>query len=357
MVTDHRSLKPTFPRGRQAKLASTDICAILSSLQPWHQKMISAYLSSLLALSLWSKLSMTQLVGCEKVSCPLSSDKTQPQCSIGNVTTAAIGITNFATPLSITPFTWTLTTQDLPDSPKLFEHDFFLGTSRLVSLDSSNIQACALFFDGVSPNLKFPGTDAETDQGTCADALSQSCVDDLGQQAEKALSDLLTNAEGSDRAEVGTLCNGVNDALKDHAPSTCTVASNSQWGDVLARKLTGPGTVEPVEKDVCDPTTGQDFALRQVASHRLEAASRNLDDLARVLKGVTPILTIFWDSDEGAEPDITTNLSCLKTIGEAQGNTTTSGETENGAAVVAVEPWKYYAGVMLAATIAFLGSL
>ena len=272
------------------------------------------------------------------------------------MTATAVGVADVSTPFSSSPFTWTLTVQPVRGSVKTFERDFFLGTPPFLPLNSTDTQACALFFDGISANLKFPGSDPETDQGTCIDALTQACVDDLSKQAKDAWSELLDGSESDDvdLLNTGEVCKRFGETLRDHAPQTCTAASDRKWGDILARPLTGASAPEPVKKGTCNPTTGRDYDLRQVASRQVETADRTTSDLAKVSWGVTPIVTIFYGGEQLQEGQSRVELSCLKTIGAAKGNAPAKGEAENSAKAVVATVWTGYAGVIAVAAIALI---
>lgn len=279
----------------------------------------SVILPVTLALLSLSRLSIAQLSSCDAVACPLD-EYSQPRCVIGNTTARAIGVSSFTSPLSSQPLTWTIAVQSIDELPNTFERDFFLGTSPSLNLTdggSSRSQACALFFEGVATMIKFPGSGPEYDQGTCNDALTQSCVDDLRNQARAELANVRGGRDNSSSS--ASVCASLGDALRGRAPKTCSVASDGRWGDVLVRPLTGATAVRPVKQGDCHPTVGKNYDLSLVASNRLTSPSRNSTDLSPILFGVTPIMTVVYG---GGVPEAGVDMSCLKTIGP-NGDTTT----------------------------------
>ena len=286
----------------------------------------SILLSTALIFPSLIKLCAAQLSSCDDVGCPLDQYD-QSSCVIGNTTAGALGISNFTSPLSSERLTWTIAVQSINGTDSTFERDFFLGTPPGLNLTAagrpSEIEACALFFEGVAAKTTFPGTDHENDQGTCSDALSKSCVSSLRTHALASLSSIRTNS-----ISTASVCDQLSHAFRDQTTTnSCTVAS-SGWGTILARPLTGPLAAPFVQQGECHPTTGgKDYNLELVAANRLDAPSRNIDELDPILFGVTPIMTITYGGNV-SEPAV--DLSCLKTIGMSPNTTTTN--QKNGAA-------------------------
>lgn len=279
----------------------------------------SVILPVTLAILSLSRLSIAQLSSCDAVFCPLD-EHSQLRCVVGNTTARGFGISSFTSLLSSQPLTWTVTVQPVDEPSDTFERDFFIGTPPTLNLTdngSSRSQACALFFDGVATKTKFPGSDPEYDQGTCNDALTQSCVDDLRTQARTELANVRGGRDNSSSS--ASVCASLGDALRGRAPKTCSVASDGRWGDVLVRPLTGATAAQPVKQGDCHPTVGKDYDLTLVASHRLISPSRGSKDLGAILFGVTPIMTVVYG---GGVPEAEVDMSCLKTI-TPKGDTTT----------------------------------
>lgn len=204
----------------------------------------------------------------------------------------AIGISTFNNPLSSPPpMTWTLSVQAIADQNNVFERDFLLGKPSTLNLQQTNTsqpQACSLFFDGVATTLRFPGTDPEYDQGTCNDALTAACIDDLRTQGHDQLTTILReHGRNGSSTQLGNV-------LQDHAPASCAIAVDGKWGDLLTRPSTGDDASLPIPRGSCHATTDNDYDLSLVAAKRISAPSRNTSDIQTVLFGVTPIMTLVF---------------------------------------------------------------
>ncbi|KAL8848473.1 MAG: hypothetical protein Q9221_006524 [Calogaya cf. arnoldii] len=237
-------------------------------------------------------------------------------CVIGNTTALEIGIHSFnISLLSPQPLTWTLATQAVKNQGTTVERDFLLGSppsTNLQGTNSSRIQACSLFFEGVANRLRFPGTDPEYDQGTCDDAFTAACVSDLRKQSQDELTKIMSNEAGDNFSNNSSTCDTLGNALRDRAPTSCAVATNRAWGNVLARSLTNSTTAPPISQGKCHPTTGVNYDLASIAVSRIEIPTYANVKLQSALFGVTPIMTVAY-SDKGADVEI--DLTCLKTIG------------------------------------------
>jgi hypothetical protein len=204
-----------------------------------------------------------QLVGCEATKCPKVNG--QDSCSIDNSTLSSIGTLGFNTTWSTKPLTWTvgfqevaypattkprctskvrrLRTRILNEDPGLSRNDdcdgtersyhqyrnYYLGTPRLQTNKPGFVRqlGCALFFEGISSNLKFSGTSASSDTGTCNDVLTRSCVTDLMEQVKKVSENLVAIGK--------TQCVDLQAAIQETAPESCTVTKGGNWGIIYAR--------------------------------------------------------------------------------------------------------------------------
>ncbi|KAI9803802.1 MAG: hypothetical protein M1825_001682 [Sarcosagium campestre] len=270
-----------------------------------------------------------QIFGCDDVDCPKDPYNGR-KCVVDNTTTSEIGVSRLNTSLSTQQLTWTIAVQvandPRNDSRSITDRNFFLGTPPSLKLNQSSTKdACALFFEGVSSNLSFVGNDPGKGVGTCADALSAECVDDLVSQAETEMSKIIEEDEAS------SPCVNLETALNEKAPKSCIAARDGNWGTILVRELTGPSAVPNVEQGDCRPTTEEGYNLSLVASYRRASSD---DDLPAIKFGVTPILTIIYgDSTDGApagainKPEV--QLSCLKPLSVENSAAKTSGPTES----------------------------
>ncbi|KAL9049158.1 MAG: hypothetical protein Q9206_005659 [Seirophora lacunosa] len=275
--------------------------------------------------------SYADIVGCDAVGCPLDKYN-QTQCTFGNMTARIIGISTFNNSLlSPQPLTWTIGVQALEDQQTTVERDFFLGSARPIGTRasaSSQIQTCSLFFDGISSKLRFPGTDPEYDQGTCNNALTAACVNDLRTQSEAELRKLISTEARDNSSNTMSTCDRLGNALRDNAPASCAIAANRAWGAILSRSLTplSNGTA-PLQGD-CHPTTGANYDIISVAASLVNLPNRSTMELRSALFGITPIMTLAF-SDDGAQFEL--DLTCLKTIGS---KATKASEKESKASVL-----------------------
>ncbi|KAF7918587.1 hypothetical protein EAE99_008781 [Botrytis elliptica] len=175
------------------------------------------------------------LVGCDAVSCPTTYR--QAHCTVGNTTLSELGITSFNTSLDISPFIWTLGIQEIIDpansSRALWDRNYFLGTPPSVVDLTSSSRGCALFFDGISADLSFPGVDRSTTVGSCQDALSSLCVNDLLSQSQSQILSLMKDSKKT-QTELN-ICAELQSALQSQAPASCDAVASHDWGTIIVR--------------------------------------------------------------------------------------------------------------------------
>lgn len=278
---------------------------------------ISWPVATVVLMPLLLRLSTAQISGCAAVKCP-TVGYGQSNCSVGTGEAAGLGITTFNSLLSPKPLTWTMFVQ-MPDADYTMGKDFLLGTPPSINLTAISgsgapsaglDHACALFFEGISSTLRFPGDDFYADQGYCEDALTKPCMDDLLSQTRTHMDSLIKSTNDN---KTSSVCDQLKDALQNHPPATCTVTSNSTWGSILARPLTGPSAATPINPSAgngCHPTTGgPDYSLSIVATDRISVPYWNSTLAEKVLYGVTPIVTAVYGGD-GKQTEVL--MSCLK---------------------------------------------
>lgn len=180
-----------------------------------------------LLLSLFSSEALSEIVGCDAVGCPVDQYRVA-QCELGNATLKAVGIANVTTTVDSRPFTWTLGLQENQSgddgTQATFDRNFYLGTPSSVQLNYST--GCALFFEGIAPNLTAPKD--KMDSFSCSDVLNGDCLSELILQAQTA-------AKDSEASKDADFCNDLRDSLIDMAPSTCNGVKES-WGAIVARR-------------------------------------------------------------------------------------------------------------------------
>ncbi|KAM0134844.1 hypothetical protein ACHAO1_005451 [Botrytis cinerea] len=296
------------------------------------------------------------LVGCDSVNC--GTQYNPPSCLVDGATLSAIGITSFNTSVNSSPFTWTLGIQESDETAEssvptthlknrqtssypvgpvkptatysiniTLSRDFYLGTPPTINLTSeSNTHACALFFDGIASDLTF-GTSAT---GTCNDALTASCVDDLLAQSQSQMAKLLS---GTSNAQNETnICSALQSAIKSQAPTSCIAAKSGSWGDIFAQGLSSPISPPNTPKSPdCIPTTGENYELSLIhntTSSSIADVSHSvlLSDLAKgkFYDGITPILTVLWNTSSFNDTSFIatsaeSHLSCLKVVESTNG--------------------------------------
>lgn len=175
-----------------------------------------------------------QLESCADIGCPsLEGDCSLPD--LGGQSLSWLGASRFQTQLSSNPLSWTI-----GDTPRISATGdaaedalvFYLGQPPTLNLrDNTSVMACAIFFDGVAPHLKFNHSkDAVNDmttRGTCDDALTTQCVSDWTRQAANVTAQLA----GDDFT-----CQVLADSLRADPPRSCKAVKGS-WGSVQARSM------------------------------------------------------------------------------------------------------------------------
>ena len=189
--------------------------------------------SVLVGVNFSSSLTNAQLVGCDAVDCPPDlQNPSVSSCDLGGVNYYSLGIANFTSALSPSPFTWTLgaSQTDAPanSSGELWTRGFYLGAPPTVNMsDLTTTTGCALFFEGVSSSLQFPAANLDTSIGTCSDALNSACVEDLLAQATSTLLELSKSSSN--------ICEALKDSLQNNAPKSCSAVQQGNWGGMTAK--------------------------------------------------------------------------------------------------------------------------
>ncbi|EPE30487.1 hypothetical protein GLAREA_03454 [Glarea lozoyensis ATCC 20868] len=283
-----------------------------------------------------------QLVGCESTKCPKSNSL--DLCPIGNSTLSSIGTLELNTALSRRPLTWTVGFQEIaqskaentgkglctsksrrlrtrnekenynsirsrdcedPESDYLQYRNYYLGTPPNTTDGGIVGQlGCALFFEGISGDLRFPGNSASSDSGTCNDALTRSCVADFTEQVKSKSEKLIASGQ--------TRCVDLQNALQDEAPESCVVAKGGKWGTVYARELNAGPFLNA--QSTCKLTMGENYGITLVQSTYNSSSVRTVSGQPATFRdSITPILTVLNPRDNGSTVDI--NVQCLKPVG------------------------------------------
>lgn len=103
-------------------------------------------------------------------------------------------------------------------------------------------------------------------------------------------------------ADISSRCDLLGNALRDHAPASCSIATNGKWGNILARSVSNLTTIPAVPRHQggC-PTMGAGFNFSLVAASRIAAPGGffNHSVLQSIFYGVTPIMTLSYTDEDG----------------------------------------------------------
>lgn len=193
--------------------------------------------SFLFAAVTFNQCAKAQLVGCEAVDCPADG------CVIGDTTNLDLGIANFTSSLSPDQsLSWTVGLADIPHHNAVNDtwlKSYYLGTPPSLNLDEkSGISGCAIFFEN-SGTFQFNTSAPETSVGTCQDALTATCVDDLIAQAAN-ITTTLTSSGTATGANQSTFCSQLGPALNASMPASCRTIGLDQVPIVAKGKLISP---------------------------------------------------------------------------------------------------------------------
>lgn len=185
--------------------------------------------SALLFAMAYLSPASAQLQSCADVGCAAPSD----YCPVGNDGLVSIGVSKFSSILLNESLSWTAgfsakASTEQNTSPTE-TRTFYLGQPPTVNLrNNQSLSACALFFYGITPQLRFDYSNSESvktsSNGTCDDALTAQCVSDWTQQAK----------EIADGRQASFDCEAMAKELEGKPPASCKVAGGS-WGKVEAK--------------------------------------------------------------------------------------------------------------------------
>jgi hypothetical protein len=190
---------------------------------------MESYVLLTLIITIFASSSAAQLFGCDNVQCPRNPNNTfVADCTLGSINAENIGVANLTTDLGPQPLTWTIgQSENRSVSNSVVGRDFYLGQPPSLNLQLQfGIPDCAIFFHGIAPSLRFPSTngiDQGQSSGTCADALTVSCVEALQSQIAVVLA---TNATID--------CTSLAVVLQSAAPTSCPVQSGN-WDEVSGK--------------------------------------------------------------------------------------------------------------------------
>ncbi|KAL9112236.1 MAG: hypothetical protein Q9227_003354 [Pyrenula ochraceoflavens] len=294
----------------------------------------------------FAKIVSSQLAGIDNVTTAQGSNG-HPQCSIGNITSVALGVAN-VTSQKFSPsesLTWTVALSSSSDpknqSQLLYDRNYIFGSPPSTDLAKSPLQACALFFESLTTLLSFPGSNSDLSKGTCTDILPRSCVDDIIKTAQSEGLNLHSR-ETLNNTTSSSICANLQHRVATSPPASCNNLPKSAWENIIARgksscpstqssliamitktELTGPTVPPPLqETGGCHPSTGPSFTLSLIQSTRFISAP-NYDLIMPFVSGVTPVLTaVFGSSSNRSSNDAAdVQLTCLKPLTSQAGET------------------------------------
>ncbi|KAK4185787.1 hypothetical protein QBC35DRAFT_297153 [Podospora australis] len=292
-----------------------------------------------------------QISGCADVGCPLDPETSIPLCDLKpfKAPFQAIGVTRIPTDipalqgLSLTlgaSVNATITGVEYGDSYDT-QTTVLFNTPKGFNKDK-DIGGCALFFDSVNDetvNFGTNGNEVKTSQGTCSQALSESCVSALLKRAKEVSVQGLSLKAACDKMEEAF------DGEVDRACSDFAVDGYS-YTEERDLKVFSPSAIpitgvplktvhrqldwvsEPVEiqetddASACWPTlpVGKDErpVITGIYSSRF---ATNIEELAgKKFYRVMPVLTIFLPmADSGGEASLSqteAQLTCVKVVEE-----------------------------------------
>ncbi|KAI1122809.1 hypothetical protein F5Y10DRAFT_253289 [Nemania abortiva] len=279
------------------------------------------------------------IVGCVEVGCPASTaDTANDNCTVVDDSFTYVGLTRVPTTQeSLQGLSWTkgFDIIDSPQNNRSFQSSFFLGTPP--DLNLNNTGACSVFLHGVSTSLSFgnDGTNNETSQGTCADAMGSACVNALLDRARTLFQGSETNSTSN-----ADLCSALQDNLDKNMDDACQRVSQGSWTNLSSTALTGNGSPQPISAEenstsTCWPVLPKQYQLTHVTDHTVPGTLL-VSDAQKAELSITPILTVFYPRGDGSVvSDIDASLTCVKVVGPSRASLDTmsdgSGDDEGSA--------------------------
>ncbi|ORY56998.1 uncharacterized protein BCR38DRAFT_478618 [Pseudomassariella vexata] len=289
------------------------------------------------------------IVGCVDVGCPAATDNVNDNCTIVSSSFSSVGLTRIPdTSDALQGVSWVkgFNITDA-DGARSFHESFYFGAPA--DLDLADTGACAVFFNGVAETLSFNSSNPnqETAQGTCQDAMGSSCVDALVRRA--------TGLSGLDGFSSADACTALAEDLRDNMDSECEGLAVG-WTNLTAVALTGNGAPEPISgsqnsTSTCWPITPKSDSVTLVTEYTRDG-DLQVSTATKAQWAITPVLTLFFQSNGTLITDTEASLSCLKVMGPANASLDTqSGSDDNkeGAAMTLGAPGWTISSVGMAA--------
>ncbi len=186
-------------------------------------------LSSLaLAVLVTAPRAAANILSCADVGCPITSGTTAATCTVVDRTFNAVGVVGIDSSVgSLKGLSWVkgVGAHNANSTERAFDQSFYLGTPGTFDFDGTG--ACVLFFTQVSDRVKFGDGDVTRTQGTCHDAMTDSCVSALVDRAKKVDFQGLSGTAACDKLQKD---------FSDNLDSACaSFAVGSRWTGIQAK--------------------------------------------------------------------------------------------------------------------------
>lgn len=169
-----------------------------------------------------------KILSCADVDCPSTSGTTAATCTVVDRTFNAVGVANIDTTIDdLKGFSWVkgVGAENLNSTERTFDQSFYLGTPD--DFDIGSTGACALFFTQTSDRVKFGDGDPRNTEGTCKDAMTDSCISAMVDRAKKV------DLQGSSGKAA---CDKLQKDFSDNLDSACaSFAQGSRWSGIKAQ--------------------------------------------------------------------------------------------------------------------------
>ena len=245
-------------------------------------------LSSLaLAVLVTAPRAAANILSCADVGCPITSGTTAATCTVVDRTFNAVGVVGIDSSVgSLKGLSWVkgVGAHNANSTERAFDQSFYLGTPGTFDFDGTG--ACALFFTQVSDRVKFGDGDVTRTQGTCHDAMTDSCVSALVDRAKKVDFQGLSGTAACDKLQKD---------FSDNLDSACaSFAVGSRWTGIQAKgtcvphlqtrtnsdksALSGDGAPDPISSQqnktsTCWPVLPKSDALTFIQSTNATVSS------------------------------------------------------------------------------------
>ncbi|KAK3997952.1 hypothetical protein QBC44DRAFT_392361, partial [Cladorrhinum sp. PSN332] len=202
-------------------------------------RQIALLLSAVLATT--PQYTAAQILSCADLECPVEPGTTNADCVVAGEDLGAIGVADVPTNISsLTGLSWTKDTQSSPlgaSSTRTFTQLLYFAAG----FNPDNTGICALFFNSVSENVRFNEAlgDRTASEGTCQQALTDTCVNALIRRANSV------NLQGVVSTEAA--CQSLQSEFENNLDPECAgAATGSQWAGITVQALTGATAPEPI---------------------------------------------------------------------------------------------------------------